>query len=52
MGRRAMHQPGFRALIANYSVPGVGVATVWTVGFVALFGGILMIVQAFCTRSA
>jgi uncharacterized membrane protein HdeD (DUF308 family) len=40
------------ALIANYSVPGVGVATVWTVGFVALFGGILMIVQAFRTRSA
>jgi uncharacterized membrane protein HdeD (DUF308 family) len=39
------------ALVANYSVPGVGVATVWTVGFVALFGGIILIVQAFRTRS-
>ena len=40
------------ALVANYSVPGVGVATIWTVGVVALFGGIILIVQAFRTRSA
>jgi uncharacterized membrane protein HdeD (DUF308 family) len=32
-------------------VPGVGVATVWTVGVVALFGGIILIVQAFRTWS-
>lgn len=38
------------ALVANYSLPGVGVATVWTVGVVALFGGIVLIVQAFRTR--
>jgi uncharacterized membrane protein HdeD (DUF308 family) len=40
------------ALVANYSLPGVGVATVWTVGVVALFGGIILIVQAFRTRSS
>lgn len=38
------------ALVANYSVPGVGVATVWAVGVIALLGGIFLIVQAFRTR--
>lgn len=39
-------------LIANYSMPGMGLAMVWLVAITALVGGILMIVQAFRARSA
>ena len=39
------------ALIANYSVPGVGLATLWVIALTAFFGGIVLIVQAFRQRS-
>ena len=39
------------ALIANYSVPGMGLATLWVIALTAFFGGIVMIFQAFKQRS-
>ncbi len=40
------------ALMANYSIAGMGLAFVWMVAIAALIGGILLIVQAFRQRSA
>ena len=40
------------ALIGNYSMPGMGLAMVWTAAVAGVFGGILLIVQSFRMRSA
>jgi uncharacterized membrane protein HdeD (DUF308 family) len=40
------------ALMVNYTSPGMGLAMLWTVAVFAFFGGIVMIVQSFRTRSA
>jgi len=39
------------ALIANYSIPGMGLATLWVIALTAFFGGIVLIFQAFRQRS-
>lgn len=39
-------------LIANYSVPGAGLAMIWAAAVVALIGGLIMIFQAFRGRKA
>ena len=39
------------ALMVNYSVPGMGLATLWIIALSAFFGGIVLIVQAFRQRS-
>ena len=39
-------------LMVNWSVPGMGLAMIWAAAVFALFGGIIMIVQAFRQRSA
>jgi uncharacterized membrane protein HdeD (DUF308 family) len=38
-------------LIANYTVPGVGLATIWTAAVFGVIGGIAMIFQAFRDRN-
>ena len=40
------------ALIANYSVPGMGLAMIWGAAFMGVVGGIVLIIQAFRQRSA
>jgi uncharacterized membrane protein HdeD (DUF308 family) len=40
------------ALMVNYTVPGMGLAMLWTAAVFAFFGGFVMIVQSFRTRSA
>ena len=40
------------ALIGNYSMPGMGLAMVWTAAVAGVIGGILLIVQSFRMRSA
>jgi uncharacterized membrane protein HdeD (DUF308 family) len=40
------------ALMANYTVPGMGLAMLWTVAVFGVIGGIVMIVQSFRMRSA
>ena len=39
-------------LIANYSVPGMGLTMIWVAAVWGLFGGIVMVVQAFRQRKA
>lgn len=39
-------------LMVNYSVPGMGLAMIWTAAVFGLIGGIAMIVQAFRMRKA
>ena len=39
-------------LVANYSVPGAGLALVWAAAVMALLGGIVLIFQAFRSRTA
>ena len=39
-------------LIANYTVPGMGLSLVWSAAVAGLIGGIIMIVRAFQERSA
>jgi len=39
-------------LMVNYSVPGMGLAMLWTGAVFALIGGVVMIVQSFRQRSA
>jgi uncharacterized membrane protein HdeD (DUF308 family) len=39
-------------LIANYSVPGMGLTMIWVAAVWALIGGIVMVVQAFRLRKA
>ncbi len=38
-------------LIANYTMPGVGLATIWTAAVFGVIGGIVMIFQAFRDRN-
>jgi uncharacterized membrane protein HdeD (DUF308 family) len=40
------------ALMANYYMPGMGLAMLWTTAVFAFFGGIVMIFQAFQQRKA
>ena len=40
------------ALMANYYMPGMGLAMLWTAAVFAFFGGFVMIVRAFQQRSA
>ncbi len=40
------------ALMVNYSVPGMGLAMLWTAAVFGVIGGIAMIIQAFQQRSA
>jgi uncharacterized membrane protein HdeD (DUF308 family) len=40
------------ALIINYTVPGMGLAMLWTVAVFGVIGGVAMIFQAFRQRSA
>jgi len=39
-------------LIANYSVPGMGLTMIWVAAIWGLFGGIVMVIQAFRLRKA
>lgn len=39
-------------LVANYSIPGTGLALIWAAAVMALLGGIAMIFQAFRGRTA
>lgn len=39
------------ALMLNYSVPGMGLATLWVIALSAVIGGIALIIQAFRQRS-
>ena len=39
-------------LIANYSMPGMGLTFLWVAAISALIGGVVMIIQAFRQRSA
>ncbi len=39
-------------LVANYSVPGAGLAMIWAAAVMALIGGIVMVFQAFRGRTA
>lgn len=38
-------------LVANWTAPGMGLATIWAAAITALIGGIVLIVQAFRQRS-
>jgi uncharacterized membrane protein HdeD (DUF308 family) len=40
------------ALMANYYLPGMGLAMLWTAAVFSFFGGIVMIFQAFRQRKA
>jgi len=39
-------------LVANWSMPGMGLAMIWAAAVTALIGGVILVVQAFRQRSA